>query len=56
MVSNECANSPAIPIAQRWLCSEEIDALRKDVKQRFGVPLSINVTLDPALESLLSEV
>lgn len=55
IMNGKYGNSSDIPIAERWLNGAETDAVRQSVQQRFGAPVNMDVTLDPALETLLSE-
>lgn len=55
IISGKYGNSPDIPFAERWLNDAETDTVRQAVQQRFGAPVNMDLTLDPALETLLSE-
>lgn len=49
------ATAADIPVAESWLSAEASDAVRLDVKQRFGTPAESQFKLDPALDLLLNE-
>lgn len=47
-----CVDSKEVPLADNWLTKEEMDAVRKDVRERFGTP-KIKWDKNPILNKLL---
>lgn len=54
ITSGKLKSPSDIPLAADWLTTEEVDAVRADVKARFGTP-QIKWDPNPMLDSLLPQ-